>query len=205
MKNILHPRCAPITWAGFFPFSQTQLSHTLSGPVPNGIPAGNSLAVLKHAARINATLSAKAGTNLSLKAIKVRFWIEMLALSSAIACSVALFFATLGAATGVGAREPEAAQSAQSSAAETHTTYEGVITDTRCGAKHSAAIGQTAPDCTRLCVHAGGRFALVDGDNTYVLEGERSILKRVAGERVKVTGTLNGDTISVTSIAAPAS
>ena len=128
----------------------------------------------------------------------------MLALSSAIACSVALFIATLGAATDAGAREPEAAQPAQSSAAETQI-YEGVITDTRCGAKHSAAIGQTAPDCTRVCVRAGGRFALVDGDNTYVLEGERSILKRVAGERVKVTGTLNGDTISVTSIAAPAS
>jgi hypothetical protein len=153
--------------------------------------------------------AAKAGTNLSLKAIKVRFWIEMLALSSAIAFSAALFIATMGAATDAGAREPEAAQPAQSSAAETQTaetqTYEGVITDTRCGAKHSAAIGETAPDCTRLCVHAGGRFALVDGDKTYVLEGEPSTLKRAAGERVKVTGTLNGDTISVTSVAAPAS
>jgi hypothetical protein len=82
--------------------------------------------------------------------------------------------------------------------------YDGVITDTRCGAKHSAAIGQSAADCTRACVHSGERFALVDGDRTYALEGESEALKHAAGERVRIVGTLSGSTISVASVRAPA-
>ena len=81
--------------------------------------------------------------------------------------------------------------------------YEGIVSDTRCGAKHSAKIGLSAGDCTRVCVHSGEKFALVDGDKLYVLEGEGPALKRVAGERVKVAGTLSGNTITVSSVSAP--
>jgi hypothetical protein len=62
-----------------------------------------------------------------------------------------------------------------------------------------------AADCTRLCVHSGESFALVDGDKAYKLDGQRATLKRLAGERVKIVGTLNGDTIAVASVAAGAS
>jgi hypothetical protein len=79
-------------------------------------------------------------------------------------------------------------------------TYEGVITDTHCGAKHSAMIGKSAADCTRACVHGGEEFALVDGETIYRLNGDLMLLKRVAGQRVKVVGILNGDRLKVTSI-----
>jgi hypothetical protein len=38
-------------------------------------------------------------------------------------------------------------------------------------------------------VHSGERFALIDGEKAYVLEGESARLKRLAGERVKIAGT----------------
>jgi hypothetical protein len=81
-------------------------------------------------------------------------------------------------------------------------TYEGVVTDTHCGAKHSAAIGKTAADCARACVHGGEEFALVDGDTIYRLDGDQMLLKRVAGQRVRVVGTLNRDRLTVTSVSA---
>jgi hypothetical protein len=91
------------------------------------------------------------------------------------------------------------ASSTQAAAAEPQN-YDGVITDTRCSAKHSSAIGQSAADCTRACVHGGQKFALVDGDKMYALEGEPEALKRAAGERVRIVGTLSGSTILVASV-----
>jgi len=90
----------------------------------------------------------------------------------------------------------------QSSSAASTQTYEGMITDTRCGAKHSAVIGLAASDCARACVHAGEQFVLVQGDNLYTLEGDSAALKQVAGQRVRIVGILNGQKISVSSVTA---
>jgi hypothetical protein len=49
-------------------------------------------------------------------------------------------------------------------------------------------------------VYAGEQFVLVDGETTYVLDGDVVALKRVAGQRVRIVGTLNGKKISVTSV-----
>lgn len=136
----------------------------------------------------------------AISPIKARFWIETIVLASAIACALALVIATLGAVAGAAAGEP-ASGSPRSSSATGSQTYEGMITDTHCGAKHSAAIGKTAADCTRVCVHAGEQFVLVDGDTMYVLEGDLLALKRVAGQRVRIVGTRTGKKISVTSVA----
>jgi uncharacterized low-complexity protein len=133
-----------------------------------------------------------------LSSINAKFWIETIALVSAIACALALVIATLGAVAGAAAGGPE---SGQSSSLHSHT-YEGMITDTHCGAKHSAAMGQTAADCTRFCVRAGEGFVLVDGDRIYLLEGDLPGLKRGAGQRVKIVGALNGNKISVASVGA---
>ena len=125
------------------------------------------------------------------------FWIELVSLSVAIACGLALLI-VLGVAAV--AAEPEPGQAAGATSAPAEQTYEGVITDAHCGAKHQASISKTAADCTRSCVHAGSQFALVDGDKTYILSGDMERLKRAAGLRVKVVGTRNGDTIAVSSI-----
>ena len=142
-----------------------------------------------------------------MRIVKLRFWIEMFVLASAIACILALFLATLGAAAGAVGTEPESAQP-QSSAAPSSVqpqSYEGIITDTHCGAKHSVAVAMAAGDCTRVCVHGGEHFALVNGDKAYTLEGDQSALKQAAGQRVKILGTLTGTTISVASVASIAS
>jgi hypothetical protein len=126
------------------------------------------------------------------------FWIRTIALVSAIACALAFAIAILGTLAGAAEGESESGQVRPTSAAQ---SYEGMITDTRCGARHSAAIGRTAASCTRICIHGGEQFVLVDGDTTYVLDGDAGALKRVAGQRVHIVGTLNGRKILVTSIA----
>lgn len=143
-----------------------------------------------------------------MKTSKRRFRLELLALACTIACALAIFISTtLRAAAGSGAK-PQSGQSDVQPAvdqANVHQTYEGVITDTHCGAKHSAAIAKNAADCTLVCVHSGEHFALVDGDQMYILKGEAAMLKHSAGQRVKIDGTLNGHIISVASISAPIS
>jgi len=136
-----------------------------------------------------------------------RFWIEIVALSSAVACALALLLATFGAATAAeDTGPPEQPSATRPSAAQPNPaqerTYEGMVTDTHCGAKHEAAIGKTASDCTRACVHGGAQFALVNGDKIYILSGDLARLKLSAGQRSKIVGTLDGETITVSSITA---
>jgi hypothetical protein len=137
-----------------------------------------------------------------MKIVNARFWIGLAALAAAIVCILAFSLATPGVDAGIAIPQ---AESPKAGPAIDSQTYEGIITDMHCGAKHSAAVGLSAGDCTRACVHSGEHFALVDGEKTYTLEGGQAALKRVAGERVKILGTLTGNVISVTSVAAPAS
>ena len=148
-----------------------------------------------------------------------RFWIEIVALGSAIACALALLMATLGA--GAAALKGRASGQATDSSSPSSSlpasssslvpsspvirqqTREGMVTCSRCGAKHSADIGRTAADCTRQCVaHAGASFALVNGDKTYQLDGDIELLKRAAGQRARIQGVVRGNTIKVSSVAA---
>lgn len=138
-----------------------------------------------------------------MKMMNARVWIGM-ALGTVIVSVLAFCLATPGADTVNATSEPESAKPAQSSALPPQN-YEGMLTDTHCGAKHSAAVGMSAADCTRLCVHSGEHFALVDGEKAYILEGDEAALKRMAGQRVKIVGTLSGSTILVSSVATPAS
>lgn len=139
-----------------------------------------------------------------------RFWIEIIAVGTSMACAVALLIAILGAA-GAGLSDTQAlgqtSQAARTQPASTvnvgpSQVFEGMITCSRCLAKHSAKIGSNAADCTRKCVHAGASFALVDGDNTYMLEGNLSALKGFAGERVRINGVRQGNKIQVLSVVA---
>src|ERR1700733_10537438 len=111
----------------------------------------------------------------TLLSTKSRFWIEIIALVSGLAFAFALMIATVGAVAGAAAEDSEPGQSGPSPITR---TYEGMVTDTHCGAKHSAALGGTAASCTLACVRGGEQFVLVDGDTTYFLEGDGMALKR---------------------------
>jgi hypothetical protein len=80
-------------------------------------------------------------------------------------------------------------------------TFNGMITDSSCGARHRKKSGQNSADCARACVRKGATYVLVDGDRRYRLTGGDDVLDRLAGQRANVTGTRQGDTIAVDSAA----
>jgi hypothetical protein len=132
-----------------------------------------------------------------------RPWIEILLIVTGIACALALLLATLGIAAGATANEGDGARGTEAREERSSTTghvYEGVLTCSRCGARHSAALAKTAADCARICVRDGASFVLVDGDATYLLDGDMSVLSRLAGQRARVVGELDGKTIRISSV-----
>jgi hypothetical protein len=136
--------------------------------------------------------------------MRLRVWIGIFATVCLVVCVLALILVTPKANAGRG-NSPSPAPAPPAQSALPPQNYEGMLTDAHCGAKHAAAVGLSAADCTRACIHSGEHFALVDGDKAYGLDGDQAALKRMAGQRVKVVGTLNGNTISVASVGTPGS
>lgn len=78
-------------------------------------------------------------------------------------------------------------------------TFTGVLSDSMCGAKHMIP-GKTDEECTRQCVKANAKYALVVDQKVYTLAGPQDQLSPLAGKHVRVTGEKTGDTITVKSI-----
>jgi hypothetical protein len=92
---------------------------------------------------------------------------------------------------------------AQAPATGASGIYSGVITDSVCGARHTKYPNLDAVKCTRECVRTGAKYMLIDGDKSYALQGDFAELAQFAGQRARVTGTLQGDTIHITAINSP--
>ena len=60
--------------------------------------------------------------------------------------------------------------------------------------------GKSPMECTKMCVRNGSKYVLVEGDKKYALAGNESELDGLADQRVKIVGSLDGNTIKVTSI-----
>ena len=87
-------------------------------------------------------------------------------------------------------------------------TWTGNISDSACGAKHEeAAEGQgKMPDreCTQACVRGGSKYVLVaDGKVVQIANQDNNDLATHAGHRVKLTGELKGNAITVSKIEMP--
>ncbi len=80
-------------------------------------------------------------------------------------------------------------------------SFSGVVTDSHCGARHARNSGKSPAECARACVRDGMQYRLVDGDKVYALQGQTAGLDRLAGQRTTIGGTLDGNTIQVSSIA----
>ena len=78
-------------------------------------------------------------------------------------------------------------------------TLTGTISDAMCGAKHKMG-DVSAAECTNGCVGMGSKYALVVGSTVYELEGKADDLKALAGQKVKLTGTVDGKKIQVESV-----
>ena len=80
-------------------------------------------------------------------------------------------------------------------------TLTGVVSDSMCGAHHMM---ENAADCARACISKGSKYALVVGDKVYTLDTDDKAaldeLNKHAGDKAKVTGTVNGDNIQVSSV-----
>ena len=72
-------------------------------------------------------------------------------------------------------------------------TFSGVITDTMCGANHKPM--KVTPDskCVLECVKHGSKYALLAGNNVYVLSDQKTP-EKFAAQKVKVTGALDAKT-----------
>ncbi len=81
-----------------------------------------------------------------------------------------------------------------------HQTFVGAISDSMCGASHMMPGSPKA--CTLKCVAGGSKFVLVDPKGKVFQLSDQKAPRAFAGENVKVTGTLTGDTIAVKSITA---
>jgi hypothetical protein len=86
------------------------------------------------------------------------------------------------------------------------TAFVGYITDTECGPDHAPMIakgGMGADDreCTSRCVARGATFGFVDADRkTFFQLDDQDAPRPFAGQRVRIEGTLEGDTIRVRKI-----
>jgi hypothetical protein len=131
-----------------------------------------------------------------------RSWFSLIAFCAlhavVAALALAILFASASLAFAVAQpRQPNPAGDAVASA-----TFAGMITDSSCGAKHAKESNQAPAECARACVRKGSKYTLVDGDKVHVLDGKTAELDSLAGQRATVVGTLDGDTIRVTSVTA---
>jgi len=84
-------------------------------------------------------------------------------------------------------------------AADKTQTFTGEIGDSMCGLKHT--MGDNAKDCTEECVKGGSKYILADTVHGKVYQlSDQDAAKKYPGQKVNVTGTLNGETIEVASI-----
>ena len=80
-------------------------------------------------------------------------------------------------------------------------TFTGVITDSMCGKDHAMMGVKPDSKCVLECVKSGSKYALLEGSNVYELSDQKAP-EKFAGQKVKVTGTLNGNVLQVQSITA---
>ncbi|MGA8313198.1 MAG: hypothetical protein WB755_24450 [Terriglobales bacterium] len=87
-------------------------------------------------------------------------------------------------------------------AADKPQSLTGKVSDAMCGANHMMA--GAGSDCVRACVQKGSKYALVVGDKVYVLDtSDKAMLDKLdklADKQAKVTGQVNGDSVTVSSV-----
>jgi hypothetical protein len=78
-------------------------------------------------------------------------------------------------------------------------SWTGYISDSKCGVKGA---NDKAGECTTKCVKEGAKYVFVnDGDKKiYAIDAQDKVADH-AGHHVKVTGTVEGDTLKLSAIA----
>jgi hypothetical protein len=88
-------------------------------------------------------------------------------------------------------------------------TWNGTISDSKCGAKHPGmehdGKKMTDAECTKACIDGGAKYVFVSGGKVYqIANQDYSGLKDHAGHHVALTGEMSGESITVSKIEMPA-
>ena len=78
-------------------------------------------------------------------------------------------------------------------------TFVGVISDASCGPRHKM-MDKSAQECARACQRAGSKYVLVAGEKIYTLHGRANDVGYLAGQKAKITGSLQGNSIKVNEV-----
>jgi hypothetical protein len=129
-------------------------------------------------------------------------WFTLITLCTTPALVVALSLAVLFTSAAVAFAAADGGKPAvnQESSKAKQRVFAGLVTDDHCGGRHDMDSGKSTMECTKMCVRNGSKYVLVEGDKKYDLAGNESELDGLAGQRVKIVGSLDGNTIKVASI-----
>jgi hypothetical protein len=78
-------------------------------------------------------------------------------------------------------------------------TIHGFVSDSHCGATHSSP-SAAASKCIKGCMKGGSEAVVVSDGKVYHLKGNATEVAKYAGQNVTVTGTVDGDTLTVASV-----
>lgn len=83
-------------------------------------------------------------------------------------------------------------------------TWTGVISDSKCAAKHAKA-SDADHECVTKCAAGGAKYVFMSGGKTYEIANQDfAALKDHGGHKVALTGEMKGDSITVSKIDMPA-
>jgi Protein of unknown function (DUF5818) len=90
--------------------------------------------------------------------------------------------------------------SASMLSAQSAQTINGFVSEEKCAASHSAP-SDSATGCVKGCIARGAAPVLVSDGKVYKLKGADDAVKGLAGQNVTIKGTIDGQTITVASVA----
>ena len=86
-------------------------------------------------------------------------------------------------------------------------TWTGEISDSHCRSEHKPLAEDDpvlpSPACVKICLESGFKYVFVVDEKVYSISNQdHADLAKLAGQAVKLTGELKGDTIAVAKIEA---
>ena len=84
-------------------------------------------------------------------------------------------------------------------------TWVGEISDSACGMKHDSGAENVptppANECVANCIRGGSKYVIVASDKVFQIANQNAAgLADLAGSKVKITGELKGDTVTISKI-----
>lgn len=84
-------------------------------------------------------------------------------------------------------------------------TWVGEISDSACAMKHESGVENVPPppanECVANCIRGGSKYVIVVGDKVFQIANQNAAgLATLAGSKVKITGELKGDAVTISKI-----